>query len=46
MAASFEHIDLKLVSPTFDSHLTDVLIELDHLRRLKLSGTTAPWTFF
>jgi len=46
MNASFEHIDLKLVSPSFDSDLTDVLIELNHLRKLKLSGTTAPWTFF
>ena len=46
MAASFEHIDLTLVSPSFDSELTDILIELNHLRKLKLTGTTAPWTFF
>lgn len=46
MTASFEHIDLTLVSPSFDSELTDILIELNHLRKLKLTGTTAPWTFF
>jgi Fic family protein len=46
MPAKFKHIDLRLVSPSFDSELTDVLIELNHLRKLKLTGTTAPWTFF
>ncbi|MGL6162417.1 Fic family protein [Microbulbifer sp.] len=38
--------DLRLVSPDFDSPLTDTLIELNHLRRLRLDGTTAPWIFF
>jgi Fic family protein len=37
---------LRLVSPEFDSPLTDTLLELDHLRRLKLGGSTAPWMFF
>lgn len=37
---------LRLVSPAFDSRLTDTLIELNHLRRLHLGGTTAPWVFF
>ncbi|WP_300525821.1 Fic family protein [Alcanivorax sp.] len=37
---------LRLVSPDFDSPLTDTLMELNHLRRLKLGGTTAPWMFF
>lgn len=37
---------LHLVSPEFDSELTDTLIELNHLRRLRLDGTTAPWMFF
>lgn len=46
MVASFRHFDLKLISPNFDSSLTDILIQLDHLRKLQLSGTTAPWTFF
>jgi Fic family protein len=46
MPATFNHIDLRLVSPSFDSELTDVLIELNHLRKLKLTGSTPPWTFF
>lgn len=37
---------LRLVSPNFDSQLTDTLIELNHLRKLKLQGSTAPWIFF
>lgn len=37
---------LRLVSPDFDSPLTDTLIELNHLRRLRLEGTTHPWIFF
>ena len=37
---------LRLVSPSFDSELTDSLIELNHLKKLKLQGTTAPWIFF
>ena len=37
---------LRLVSPSFDSQLTDTLIELNHLRKLRLQGTTAPWIFF
>lgn len=37
---------LRLVSPDFDSQLTDTLIELNHLRKLRLGGSTAPWTFF
>lgn len=38
--------ELRIVSPDFDSSLTDTLMELNHLRRLTLSGTTAPWLFF
>ncbi|MBJ7537226.1 Fic family protein [Marinomonas transparens] len=41
-----EGVKLRLVSPSFDSDLTDSLIELNHLRRLKLQGTTKPWIFF
>ena len=37
---------LRVVSPNFDSELTDSLIELNHLKKLKLEGTTAPWIFF
>lgn len=46
MPAVFKHFDLRLVNPRFESRLTDVVIELNHLRKLQLSGTTAPWTFF
>jgi hypothetical protein len=35
-----------LVSPSFNSKLTDTLIELNHLKKLKLQGSTAPWIFF
>jgi len=45
MQSNFKHIDLKLVSPNFDS-LMDALMELNHLRRLTLKGSTAPWLFF
>lgn len=41
-----KEFNLRLVSPNFDSDLTDSLIELNHLRKLKLQGTTAPWIFF
>jgi len=41
-----KEFNLRLVSPSFDSQLTDTLIELNHLRKLKLQGSTAPWMFF
>lgn len=34
--ASFRHVDLALLNPSFDSPLVDVLTELEHLRRLQL----------
>lgn len=46
MNASFKHFELKLESPDFDSELTDVLMELNHLRKMNLRGTTHPVTFF
>ncbi len=46
MLATFKHIDINLVSPSFDSGLMDALMELDHLRKLRLFGSTAPWLFF
>lgn len=42
----FIHFDLELVKPNFDSHLTDLIIELDHLRRKELIGSTHPSVFF
>jgi len=44
--AKFKHIDLELVSPVFDSTLMDALMELNHLRKMRLFGSTAPWLFF
>ena len=43
---SFSHFDLALLNPAFDSPLVDVLTELEHLRRLKLVGTTPAPVFF
>lgn len=36
--AKFEHYDLKLIEPVFSSPLTDLIIELDHLRKKKING--------
>jgi len=38
--------NLKLITPDFESSLVDVLFELDHVRRLKLGGSTHPMIFF
>ncbi|MEK6742717.1 MAG: Fic family protein [Nitrospirota bacterium] len=43
---SFNHHNLTLLNPSFDSPLVDVLTELEHLRRLHLKGTTPPQVFF
>ncbi len=43
---SFNHFDLSLLNPSFDSPLVDVLNELEHLRRLRLGGTTPYPVFF
>ena len=43
--ATFNHFDLALLNPAFDSPLVDVLTELEHLRRLRLEGTTPPALF-
>lgn len=37
---------LSLVEPDFSSSLTDLIIELDYLRRNEIRGTTPPWIFF
>ena len=46
MAPKFKHFDLKLIEPSFDSGLTDLVIEMDHLRKKQLAGTTPPLVFF
>lgn len=43
---AFNHFDLTIVKPDFDSPLTDVVLELEHLRRLQLSGDTPAPIFF
>lgn len=42
----FNHHDLKLLNPSFDSPLVDVLSDLEHLRRLKPEGSTPAPVFF
>lgn len=41
----FIHHDLRLLNPQFHSPLLDVLTDLEHLRRLRMEGTT-PWPVF
>jgi Fic family protein len=43
--ARFVHHDLRLLNPSFDSPLLDVLTDLEHLRRLQIQATT-PWPVF
>ncbi len=43
---SFHHHDLGLLNPAFDSSLVDVVTELEHLRRLRLEGSTPAPVFF
>lgn len=40
------HYDLKVVEPDFGSELTDLIIELDYLRKKELGGSTHPIVFF
>ena len=42
---STDHTTLRLVVPSFDSPLTDLIIDLDHLRRKEFVGTTPPGLF-
>lgn len=44
--AEFKHFDLRLVDPTFNSPLTGLILELDHLRKKRLHGSTKPIIFF
>lgn len=43
---AFRHHDLGLLNPAFDSPLVDVVTELEHLRRLRLGGSTPAPVFF
>lgn len=42
----FLHYDLRLLEPAFGSRLTDLIIDLDYLRRKPLSMSTHPKIFF
>jgi Fic family protein len=42
----FVHYELSLVEPSFGSPLTDLIIDLDHLRKKQLGGSTHPKVFF
>jgi len=44
--SKFLHYNLKLVDPPFNSSLTDLIIELDYLRKKHLQGSTHPNVFF
>lgn len=44
--AKFIHSEIQLIQPSFESKLTDLVIELDHLRKKELGGTTHPHVFF
>lgn len=46
MTPEFRHYDLDLVEPDFGSTITDLIIDLDHLRRKELGGSTHPKIFF
>ncbi|HPL64056.1 MAG TPA: Fic family protein [Syntrophales bacterium] len=46
MKRGFRHYNLELIRPAFDSKLTDLVIELDYLRKKELRGTTPPLVFF
>lgn len=46
MTATFKHFDLRLLEPSFGSSLTDLVIELDYLRKKELKGTTPYLVFF
>ncbi len=44
--SKFNHYDLKMVEPEFGSELTDLIIELDYLRKKSLMGSTHSRVFF
>lgn len=41
-----KYFKLELVEPEFGSNLTRLILELDHLRKKRLSGSTHPQVFF
>ncbi len=43
---AFKHYNLQLISPPFDSKLTELIMDLDHLRKKELGGSTPAHIFF
>lgn len=46
MASPIPHTPLKMIHPDFDSKLTDLIIELNFLRKKRLRGSTPPPIFY
>ena len=46
LATKFMPDELKMVEPSFSSSLTDLIIDLDYLRRKELQGSTHLRVFF
>lgn len=45
-AKEYQYVPLNLLKPDFESPLTTLVLELDHLRRMRLGGSTHPALFF
>jgi Fic family protein len=46
MEDKFRHLDLRLITPPFESEITDLIIDLNYLRRNVPRGSTPPHIFF
>lgn len=46
MTSSFNHYNLELIQPSFESELTNLVVDLEGLRNKVLRGTTRPFMFF
>ncbi len=44
--AEFKYFDLRLVNPPFGSRLTENILEFNHMKRRRVSGSTHFSTFF
>lgn len=46
MSGSEQYKNLKMIEPDFDSKITDLILELNYLKRRRLGGSTLPNVFF
>jgi len=46
VTAIFNHFELRLVNPDFDSKLNEIILELEPIRSMRLGGSTHPAIFF